>query len=73
MHVNVKIIPKITTELFFQSMGKSLTFEQSVREAIELQKNFKCKNPVCETQTWKIKHELDLALMKIDRMSRLLR
>ena len=54
-------------------MGKSLTFEQSVREAIELQKNFKCKNPVCETQTWKIKHELDLALMKIDRMSRLLR
>ena len=53
-----------------QSMGKSLTFEQSVREAIEMQKHHKCKNPVCETQAWKIKHELDLALLKIDRLSR---
>ena len=53
-----------------QSMGKSLTFEQSVREAIEMQKHHKCKNPVCETQAWKVKHELDLAPLKIDRLSR---
>ena len=51
-------------------MGKSLTFEQSVREAIELQRHHKCKNPVCETHVWKLKHELDLALLKIDRMQK---
>ncbi|ELU11683.1 hypothetical protein CAPTEDRAFT_179505 [Capitella teleta] len=52
------------------SMGKSLTFEQSVREAIELQKHYRCKNPICETQTWKLNHELDLALLKIERLSK---
>ena len=56
--------------LCVQSMGKSLTFEQSVREAIELQKHFRCKNPICETQVWKLKHELDLALLKIDRLNK---
>ena len=51
-------------------MGKSLTFEQSVREAMDLQKHYKCKNPICETQVWKLKHELDLALLKIDKMQK---
>ena len=54
-------------------MGKSLTFEQSVREALDLQRNFKCKNPICETHIWKVKHELDLALLKIDRLEKQLR
>ena len=49
-------------------MGKSLTFEQSVREAIELTRSFKCNNPICETQMWKTKHELDMALLRIERM-----
>ncbi|KAK2162488.1 hypothetical protein LSH36_97g01005 [Paralvinella palmiformis] len=56
--------------IYTQSMGKSLTFEQSVREAIELQKHFKCKNPICETQVWKLKHELDLALLRIERLQK---
>ncbi len=51
-------------------MGKSLTFEQSVREAMDLQRHFKCKNPICETNVWKVKHELDLALLRIDRLQR---
>lgn len=51
-------------------MGKSLTFEQSVREAMEMQKNYKCKNPMCETQMWKVRHELDLALLRIDRLQK---
>ncbi|XP_046372602.1 glutamate receptor ionotropic, NMDA 2A-like isoform X2 [Haliotis rufescens] len=50
------------------SMGKSLTFEASVIEAINLHRRTKCTDPVCETQLWKIKHELDLALLKIDNL-----
>jgi len=56
-----------------QSVGKSLTFEQSVREAIELQRTYRCKNPVCETQVWKLRHELDMAQLNISRLQRLLR
>ena len=49
-------------------MGKSLHFEDAVRETLELQKSFKCKNAVCETQTWKLKHQLDLAKFKVERL-----
>ncbi|KAJ8317860.1 hypothetical protein KUTeg_002951 [Tegillarca granosa] len=50
------------------SMGRSLTFEQSVIEAIGQHKRNKCKDPLCETQLWKVKHELDLALIRIDKL-----
>ena len=56
--------------LVSMSMGRSLTFEQSVREAIDMQRHHKCENPICETNTWKLKHELDLALLRIDRLHR---
>jgi len=56
-----------------QSVGKSLTFEQSVREAIELQRNYRCKNPICETQVWKLRHELDMAQLNVSHLKRLLR
>ena len=49
-------------------MGKSLTFEQSVLDAVEYQKRHKCKDPLCETQLWKVRHELDLALIKLEQM-----
>ncbi|KAK7489093.1 hypothetical protein BaRGS_00019607, partial [Batillaria attramentaria] len=52
------------------SMGQSLTFEQSVMEAIDMHKHHKCKDPLCETQLWKAKHELDIALLKIDHLKR---
>ncbi|XP_056020166.1 glutamate receptor ionotropic, NMDA 2B-like isoform X2 [Ostrea edulis] len=55
------------------SMGKSLTFEQTIMEAIDLKKKHKCKNPMCETQLWKVRHELDLALLKIEKLTRELR
>lgn len=51
-------------------MGKSLTFEQTIMEAIDLHKKHKCTDPLCETQLWKAKHELDLALLKIQKLSR---
>ena len=54
----------------FQSMGKSLTFEQSVMDTIDFAKKYKCKNPICETQLWKVRHELDLALVKIEALQK---
>ncbi|CAL1526333.1 unnamed protein product [Lymnaea stagnalis] len=54
------------------SMGQSLTFEQSVIEAIDYHKHHKCKDPLCETQLWKVKHELDIALLKISQLRRLI-
>ena len=51
-----------------QSMGKSLTFEQSVIEAIDFHKRHRCKDPLCEAQLWKARHELDLALLKLDKL-----
>ncbi|RUS71365.1 hypothetical protein EGW08_020874 [Elysia chlorotica] len=50
------------------SMGQSLTFEQSVMEAIDFHRQHKCKDPLCETQLWKAKHELDLALLKVGQL-----
>ncbi|ESP03117.1 hypothetical protein LOTGIDRAFT_137890 [Lottia gigantea] len=52
------------------SMGRSLNFEQSVMEAIDLHKKHKCKDPICETQLWKVRHELDLALIKINKLQK---
>ena len=49
-------------------MGKSLTFEQSVLEAIDVQRKHKCNDPICEMHLWKAKHELDMALLKIKRL-----
>lgn len=54
--------------IHFQSMGKSLTFEQSVMDAIDFQRKHRCKDPICETQLWKAQHELDIALAKLERL-----
>ena len=58
----------VLSKFSFQSMGKSLTFEQSVFEAIDVQRKHKCKDPICEMHLWKAKHELDMALLKIKRL-----
>ena len=46
-------------------MGKSLTFRGAVNEASELLKNHRCKDPICDTNLWKVKHELDVARLKM--------
>ncbi|CAC5378723.1 GRIN2B [Mytilus coruscus] len=55
------------------SMGKSLNFEQSVREALDIHRKHKCKNAVCELQIWKTKHELDLSLLQVQKLQDQLR
>ena len=41
-------------KLYFQSVGKSLTFRGTVNEARELMKSHKCSDPVCSSQLWKV-------------------
>ena len=48
-----------------QSVGKSLTFRGAAFEASELLKTHRCKDPICDTHLWKVKHELDMARMKM--------
>ncbi|KAF8778339.1 Glutamate receptor ionotropic like protein [Argiope bruennichi] len=50
------------------SMGKSLSFRGAVYEATDLIKHHRCKDPVCDTQLWKTRHELDMANMKIRQL-----
>ncbi|KAG8172579.1 hypothetical protein JTE90_014881 [Oedothorax gibbosus] len=49
-------------------MGKSLSFRGAVFEATDLLKYHRCKDPVCDTQLWKTRHELDMANMKIRQL-----
>lgn len=52
------------------SMGKSLTFEQSVFEAMDIQRKHKCKDPICEMNLWKARHQLDIALIKVKNLQK---
>ncbi|XP_067128444.1 glutamate receptor ionotropic, NMDA 2B-like [Centruroides vittatus] len=50
------------------SMGKSLSFRGAVFEAQDMIKHHRCKDPICDTQLWKAKHELDMANLKIRQL-----
>ncbi|KAK7489096.1 hypothetical protein BaRGS_00019610 [Batillaria attramentaria] len=56
--------------LVSMNMGMSLTFQQSVHDALHLHRTHRCRNPVCETQLWKANHRLDMAKRQIDRLQR---
>ena len=49
-------------------MGKTLTFRGTVYEASELMKTHRCKDPICDTHLWKVRHELDLAKIKMRKL-----
>ena len=53
------------SSVLIQSVGKSLTFRGAAFEASELLKQHRCKDPICDTHLWKVKHELDMARMKM--------
>ena len=53
---------------YFQSMGSSLTFRGTVDEASEVMKNHRCSNPICDTNLWRVKHELDMARIKMESL-----
>ncbi|KAK3713095.1 hypothetical protein RRG08_036708 [Elysia crispata] len=54
------------------SMGKSLQLKECVDEAISKYTKNRCKDPVCETQIWKLRHQLDMALLKIENLSNIM-
>lgn len=52
------------------SMGKSLTFRGAVYEAQDILRNHRCKDPICDTHLWKVKRELDVALLRIKQLEK---
>ncbi|XP_059165876.1 glutamate receptor ionotropic, NMDA 2B-like [Physella acuta] len=50
------------------SMGKSLQLKDYVDEAMNAYSKTRCKDALCEVQIWKLRHQLDMALLKIDHL-----
>ncbi|XP_076276632.1 glutamate ionotropic receptor NMDA type subunit 2 isoform X4 [Lasioglossum baleicum] len=56
--------------LFSLSMGKSLTFRGAVFEAQDILRYHRCRDPICDTHLWKVKHELDMARIRIRQLEK---
>ncbi|XP_013781650.2 glutamate receptor ionotropic, NMDA 2B-like isoform X1 [Limulus polyphemus] len=52
------------------SMGKSLSFRGAVYEAQDMLKRHRCTDPICDTQLWKARHELDMARLKLKQLQK---
>ncbi|XP_011313747.1 glutamate receptor ionotropic, NMDA 2B [Fopius arisanus] len=52
------------------SMGKSLTFRGAVFEAQDIIRQHRCHDPICDTHLWKVKHELDMARIRIRQLEK---
>ncbi|XP_034250123.1 glutamate receptor ionotropic, NMDA 2B isoform X5 [Thrips palmi] len=52
------------------SMGKSLTFRGAVFEAQDILRHHRCKDPICDTNLWKTRHELDLTRLRVLQLER---
>nr|KAG5701233.1 hypothetical protein BaRGS_008609 [Batillaria attramentaria] len=50
------------------SLSKSLTVEDTVRGTMSLSRRKRCRDEICDTQIWRLRHELDLALLKIENL-----
>lgn len=53
-----------------KSMGKSLTFRGAVYEAQDILRHHRCRDPICDTHLWKVKHELDMARIRIRQLEK---
>lgn len=51
-------------------MGKSLTFRNAVHEAHDALKFHRCRDPICDTHLWKVKHELDMAKLRVRQLEK---
>lgn len=50
---------------FYNVLGKSLTFRGAVYEAQSVLRNHRCTDPICDTHLWKVRHELDMAKLRV--------
>lgn len=55
---------------FYNVLGKLLTFRSAVFEAQEILRNHRCSDPICDTNLWKARHELDMAKLRIKQLER---
>lgn len=39
-------------------------------EAQEILKNHRCTDPICDTHLWKVRHELDMAKLRIQQLEK---
>ena len=46
-------------------MGKSISMHEVVQEAREQYNSGRCDDPICDTDLWRVKHELDMAKLRI--------
>nr|XP_045614741.1 glutamate receptor ionotropic, NMDA 2B-like [Procambarus clarkii] len=56
--------------LLSMSMGKSLSFRGAVLEAQDVLRSHRCQDPLCDTHLWKVKHELDMARLRIQHLEK---
>ncbi|XP_050393483.1 glutamate receptor ionotropic, NMDA 2B [Patella vulgata] len=54
-------------------MGNSLSRTNTVSDVIHFHRKHRCKNRFCEVQFWKAQHQLDVALLKIERLQKTLK
>ncbi|XP_037796570.1 glutamate receptor ionotropic, NMDA 2B-like isoform X2 [Penaeus monodon] len=54
--------------LLSMSMGKSLSFPGAVFESQDVLRAHRCQDPLCDTHLWKVKHELDMARLRIQHL-----
>ncbi|CAB4065895.1 GRIN2B [Lepeophtheirus salmonis] len=59
--------------LISQSMGKTLTFRGTVYEASQLMKMHRCKDPICDSNLMRVRHDLDQSRLKLRRLEKELR
>lgn len=58
--------------LVYNILGKSLTFRGAVYEAQEILRNHRCTDPICDTHLWKVRHELDMAKLRVRQLEKAL-
>ncbi|XP_050721991.1 glutamate receptor ionotropic, NMDA 2B-like [Eriocheir sinensis] len=56
--------------LLSMSMGKSLSLRGAVQEAQDVLRTHRCQDPLCDTHLWRVKHELDMARLRIHHLER---
>lgn len=49
---------------------KLLIFRGAVYEAQGLLKHHRCPDPMCDTHLWKVRHELDMAKLRIRQLEK---
>lgn len=58
--------------LVYNILGNALNFRGAVYEAQEILKNHRCTDPICDTHLWKVRHELDMAKLRVRQLEKAL-